>query len=310
MADFTSAIWDVYIGIITLAGIIACAVPLVRTSSWRVRGEAPETTGHTWDEDLLEYNNPLPRWWVWLFLITVVFALVYLALYPGLGSYTGAWNWTSAGQYQAELDKAEQAYGPIYAKFAAQDLKQVASDPEARAIGQKLFLNYCAQCHASDAGGSRGFPSLTDRDWLWGGEPEAIKASIAGGRTGVMPPFETVLGEDGVKDVAHYVRALAGLTYDSIRVARGKDRFVKNCAVCHGRNGKGNPQFGAPDLTDKIWLYGSSEPTLVESIGRGRSNVMPAHKDFLGEAKVHLLAAYVWGLSNPDLSAPAKGAPK
>jgi cytochrome c oxidase cbb3-type subunit 3 len=299
MSDFTGGFWDYYVGIITVISIVACAVLLHSMSSRRVPGGTAQTTGHTWDEDLGELNNPLPRWWIWLFYITIVFGVVYLLLYPGLGSYAGSYQWTSAGEYEAEVKQASAQYGPLYEKYAAQDLKQVAADPQARAIGQKLFLNYCAQCHASDGGGGKGFPNLTDRDWLYGGEPETIEASIRNGRNGVMPPLGSVLGEEGTKDAAHYVLSLSGRKSDSARAARGKGKFAV-CAACHGADGKGSRQLGAPDLTDRIWLHGSSEATVIETITKGRNNVMPAHKDFLGEAKVHILAAYVYSLSNPQ----------
>jgi cytochrome c oxidase cbb3-type subunit 3 len=210
-------------------------------------------------------------------------------------------------QLEEENAEAAKVYGPIYEKYAKLDLKQVAASAEARTIGQKLFLNNCSQCHASDAGGSKGFPNLTDRDWLWGGDPEVIKTSIAEGRNGVMPPFGPVLGEQGVKDAAHYVMSLSGVAHDSLRAASGKDKFAQMCAVCHGPEGKGNPQLGAPNLTDKVWLYGAGEPTIIETITKGRNNQMPAHKELLGEAKVHLLAAYVWSLSSPSGGAAPPG---
>ena len=300
MSDFTSGFWEFYVGIITVVSILACAVLLHTMSTRRVPGGTAQTTGHTWDEDLGEYNNPLPRWWIWLFYITIVFGLIYLVLYPGLGSYPGSTKWTSRGQYEEEVKQASEQYGPLYDKYAAQDLKQVAADPEARAIGQKLFLNYCAQCHASDGGGSRGFPNLTDRDWLYGGEPETIQTTILNGRNGIMPAMGPVLGDEGTKDVAHYVLSLSGRTVDSIRAARGREKFATICAACHGPDGKGNQQIGAPNLTDQIWLHGSSEASIIETIGKGRNSVMPAHKEFLGEAKVHILAAYVYSLSNPQ----------
>jgi len=307
VSDFTSGFWEIYIAILTVVSIIACAVLLKAQTVKRPRGAKVETTGHVWDEDLREWNNPLPRWWVWLFYITVVFALVYLVLYPGLGVYAGAYRWTSTGQYEAEVARVEERIGPIYAKFTAQDVKTVAADPAARAIGQNLYLNYCAQCHATDARGSRGFPNLADGDWLWGGDPEAIKASIANGRNGVMPPFGPALGTEGTKDVAHYVMSLSGLPSDSIRVARGREKFEQNCVACHGPAGKGNQQLGAPDLTDKIWLYGAGEPTIIETIANGRNNVMPAWQERLGDAKIHMLAAYVWGLSNRGGTGQAGG---
>ena len=298
MSDFNSGFWEIYIGAITFIAILACLVLLQVMSSRRVPGGTTETTGHTWDEDLGEYNNPLPRWWLWLFYITIVFSIGYLVLYPGFGSFSGTHKWSSVGQYESEVQQAESQYGPIYAKFAAMDLKQVAGDPDARAIGAKLFLNNCAQCHASDGGGSKGFPNLTDQDWLYGGDPETIKTTISGGRNGIMPALGPVLGEAGTKEVASYVRSLSGLPSDPILVANGKEKFATNCAVCHGPEGKGNPQLGAPNLTDKVWLYGSSEATITETVTKGRNNVMPAHKNLLGDAKVHILAGYVYSLSN------------
>jgi cytochrome c oxidase cbb3-type subunit 3 len=239
---------------------------------------------------------------MWLFWITIVFGLAYLALYPGLGSYAGLWKWTQVGQLEQETARHEQQFGPLYKRYARLEVEALAKDPGALAIGQKLFLNNCAQCHASDGAGSRGFPNLTDRDWLWGGAPETIKATITDGRTGVMPPWGPVLGEQGVKDVAHYVLSLSGRTHDSLRKARGEPLFKTTCAACHGADGTGNPALGAPNLADRIWLHGSAEPAIIETITRGRANHMPAHKDLLSEAKIHLLAAYVLSLSQP----PAK----
>ena len=306
MSDFTSGFWELYIGIITVVSILACAVLLKSMSTRRVSGEA-DTTGHTWDGDLGEYNNPLPRWWIWLFYITIVFSLVYLVLYPGLGSYAGSFNWTSAGQHQAELKQADDRYGPLYQKYASQDLKRLAADPEAHAVGQKLFLNHCAQCHGSDAAGGRGFPNLTDGNWLYGGDPETIKASIMNGRNGVMPPLGPTLGESGTLDAANYVLSLSGGKHDPARAARGKQTFATVCAACHGADAKGNQTLGAPNLTDTIWEYGGALADVVETITKGRgvnaltpgASAMPAHKDALGEAKVHILAAYVYSLSNP-----------
>ncbi len=294
MSQFTSNFWDIYIGLITIVSIIGCAVLLKMQSVYKT--SASETSGHVWDEDVKELNNPMPSWWMWLFYITIVFSLVYLVLYPGLGSYPGTLGWTQVKQLEEENAKAQARYGPIYDRFAAQDVVTLAKNAEALAIGQRLFLNHCAQCHASDGGGSRGFPSLTDRDWLWGSTPEAIKTSIADGRTGNMPPFGPVLGDGGVKDVAAHVLALSGNAHDSIRAARGKEKFTQICAACHGADGKGNQALGAPNLTDGIWLHGSGE-AILDAISRGRVNQMPAHKDFLSSAKIHLLAAYVYSLS-------------
>jgi cytochrome c oxidase cbb3-type subunit 3 len=308
MSDFSSEFWAVYISLITVVSIVACAVLLYTYSTQRVeKGGETDTTGHTWDEDLSEWNNPLPRWWMWLFYITIVFALVYLALYPGLGTYAGVLGWSSKNQYDDEQKQAAAQFGPIFDKYLQQDIKTVAADPAARAIGQRLFLTHCAQCHGSDAGGGFGFPNLRDNDWLYGGDPETIKASITNGRNGVMPPMGSAVGgEEGVKDVAHYVLSLSGRTHDELRAARGKVKFSGICAACHGQDGKGNQALGAPNLTDSIWEYGGSERVIMETIMKGRGtnmvaggvSMMPAHKNMLDEAKIHLLAAYVYGLSS------------
>ena len=305
MSDFTSGFWSVYISIITIASIVACGVLLQAMITSKVSGSQAETTGHSWDEDLVEYNNPLPRWWYWMFLISILFGLGYLVLYPGLGAFGGSYQWTSAKQHDEEVAQANAQSGPIYEKYAKTDLMQLAADPVALAIGQKLFLNNCAQCHSSDARGGKGYPNLTDTDWIYGGAPETIEETIAKGRQGVMPPWGAVLGDEGVKDMAHYVMSLNGRTFDSLRAARGKEKFMTTCVACHGPEGKGNPAIGAEDLTTLTLLHGADEPALIETIGKGRTDTMPAQKELLGEAKVHILAAYVWSLSNaPGTAAP------
>jgi cytochrome c oxidase cbb3-type subunit 3 len=296
MSEFTDGFWDVYITLITVLSIVACAALLWSQNVPRAPGGAP-TTGHLWDEDLAEYNNPLPGWWRWLFWLTIVFAVIYLVLYPGLGSWRGTLGWSQVGQLEEENALAERQFGPLYEKFAATEVAALAKSPEALAVGQKLFLNSCAQCHASDGGGSRGFPNLTDRDWLYGGDASTIKATITEGRGGIMPPFGPALGEQGVKNVAQYVRSLSGLTADPLRVAYGRELFMQTCVACHGADGKGNRALGAPNLTDKTWLHGSDEPQVMETIAKGRNSHMPAHKELLTEAKIHLLTAYVLSLS-------------
>jgi cytochrome c oxidase cbb3-type subunit III len=311
MADFTSEFWSIYIAALTLLGIGGCALLLWAQSKAKVvvssdGGPEDKTTGHSWDEGLAELNNPMPRWWMWLFYITIVFGLVYLTLYPGLGSFAGKLGWKSTGAYQAELQKADEEFGPIFAKYQQQDLKTVASDPQAHAIGERLFLTYCAQCHGSDARGNKGFPNLTDSDWLYGGDPEVIKTTILGGRNGMMPPMAAAVGSDkDVENVAHYVLSLSGSTADPIKAAFGKEKFGA-CAACHTATGQGNQAIGAANLTDKTWLYGGSVDTIKETITKGRTNTMPAFKDFLGEAKVHMLAAYVWSLSNDKTTVTQK----
>jgi len=313
MSDFIHAGWGAYVALLSLVSIVGCGVFLFFVGRGRFAKPTsagdPETTGHVWDEDLAEFNNPLPRWWMWLFYITIVFALVYLALYPGLGKFPGVLGWTSVGQYQAERKTFDEGIAPLYAKYLAMDVPAVAADPAAQAMGERLFLSHCAQCHGSDAGGGRGYPSLRDRDWLYGGEPAMIKTSILDGRNGVMPPFGAVLGEAGVADMVAYVRSLSGLPHDSLKAQLGKPLFATNCAACHGGDGKGNIALGAPNLTDNVWLYGSSPATIAETIVKGRGATgtvtrMPAHKDILDDGKVQLLAAYVWGLSNRGPAKP------
>jgi cytochrome c oxidase cbb3-type subunit 3 len=311
MSDFTSDFWSYYVVIATLVSILACGVLLYAMGRMRVKskaeakpGEGPGTTGHVWDGDLAEYNNPLPRWWMWLFYITIVFSLGYLILYPGLGKLPGVLGWSSSGAYTNEVKAFDASVAPVYAKYLAMDAKQAAADRNARAMGERLFLTYCAQCHGSDAGGSKGFPNLRDNDWLYGGEPEKIRESIVNGRSGLMPPMAAALGgADHIKDVAAYVRSLSGLPHDSLRSQLGKPLFLQTCAACHGADGKGNPQIGAPNLADGIWLYSGSEAAIVEAITKGRGTAgavsrMPAHKDLLDDGKIQLLTAYVWGLSN------------
>jgi cytochrome c oxidase cbb3-type subunit 3 len=301
MADFTSNFWSLYVAVLAILGIAGCAILLFAQSKVQIEVPADgnaETTGHSWDEGLSELNNPMPRWWMWMFYLTIFFAAGYLILYPGLGSYAGKLGWRSVGQYEQELKKADDEFGPIFAKYQSQDLKTVAADPQAHAVGERLFLTYCAQCHGSDARGNKGFPNLTDNDWLHGGDPETIKTTIMNGRHGVMPPMGAAIGgEKDVENVAHYVLSLSDSAHDPIKAAFGKEKFGA-CAACHGADGKGNQAIGSANLTDKIWLYGGSAETIMETIRKGRDNTMPAFKDFLGEAKVHVLAAYVWSLSN------------
>jgi len=303
MSDFTNGFWNWYIALVTLLSVAGCAILLWSQSTHKARigadGQPETTTGHVWDEDLTELNTPMPRWWMVLFYLTIVFAVAYLVLYPGLGSYAGKLGWQSGRQYKAELKQADADYGPLFARYAGQSIEAVAADPQARAIGERMFMNYCAQCHGSDARGNKGFPNLTDGDWLHGGEPATIKATIMAGRVGRMPPMGAVLGSDkDIESVAHYVMNLSGAPADPIRVVFGKPKFAA-CAACHGAEGKGNPLLGAPNLSDKVWLYGGSAETVMETIRKGRVNTMPAFGEFLGEPKVHVLAAYVWSLSHP-----------
>ena len=301
MSDFISPFWHWYVAVISLVSILACAVLLLTQSKARpAKGEKVDLHGHVWDEDLSEYNNPLPKWWMWLFYITIAFALVYLAVYPGLGNFGGQFNWSSTGAYDAEIKQANTDYGPLFDKYAKVDVATLSKDPQANAMGQRLFLTYCIKCHGSDAGGAKGFPNLRDKDWLYGGEPDIIKTTIMHGRNGQMPPMGAALGsEKDVENVAHYVLSLSGSTSDPVKSVLGKAKFGA-CMACHGADAKGNQMLGSPNLTDKIWLYGGSADTIMETVRTGRNNTMPAFSDFLGESKVHVLSAYVWSLSNPQ----------
>ena len=299
MSDFFSGGWSIYIAAATIVGLVACVLLLIVAARRRVVGAVDDnTTGHVWDEDLRELNNPLPRWWMGLFVITVVFAVAYLALYPGLGSAAGSLKWSSTGQYEAEEAKARAALTAVYARFTAMDEKQLAADTQAMGIGERLFVNNCAACHGSDARGSKGFPNLTDNDWLWGGSFADIQKTIAEGRNGVMPPMaEAIGGGDNVRNVAQYVLSLSGSPHDSVAAQLGQSKFVM-CAACHGPEGKGNPALGAPNLTDKVWLHGWGEETIAAMINGGKNNAMPAHASRLTPEQVRVLAAYVWRMSN------------
>ncbi len=299
MSDFTSNFWSVYVAGITLVSILACLLLLWFTGKAKAMTASDNTTGHVWDGDLREMNNPLPRWWAWLFVITVIFALIYLALYPGLGSYDGKLAWTSKGQHQSEVDKGNAETAPLYAKFAAMKPEDVAKDSQAMAIGERLFMNNCAQCHGSDARGNKGIPNLTDNFWLGGGTPEIIKNNIIKGRTGMMPPMAAAVGSaDDVKNVAQYVLSLSGSPHDSVRAALGQEKFVV-CAACHGPDGKGIQAIGSGNLTNQsVWLHGRGEANIISMINNGKTNQMPAQGDKFTEAQIHVLASYVWGLSN------------
>ena len=298
MADFTSDFWHWYIAIATVISILAC-VWLVRwmTSGFESKDEV-ETTGHVWDGDLSELNNPLPRWWLGLFYVTLAFGGFYLLLYPGLGSFGGFLGWTSKGAYEQEVRIVDAEVGPLFARYRQTPVLELIKDDEALKIGERLYLNYCSTCHGSDARGARGYPNLRDRSWLWGGDPESIKATITNGRIAAMPSWEAVLGgEAGVDEVTQYVLSLSGRATIESLAESGKTKYQTFCIACHGPEGKGNQALGAPDLTDDIWLYGGSITRIAESIAGGRSGQMPAQNERLGEDKIHLLTAYVYSLS-------------
>lgn len=298
MSDFTSGFWSIFVASVTILSILACGLLLWFSGKAKAMTAHDNTTGHVWDGDLREMNNPLPRWWVWLFVITIVFALVYLALYPGLGSSPGKLGWTQIGEYQKEVDKGNAEVAPLYAKFAAMSPEDMSRDPQAHAIGERLFMNNCSQCHGSDARGSKGFPNLADSDWLHGGTPADITVTLTQGRVGQMPPMSAAVGTaEDVKNLAHYVLSLSDSPHDSLRANLGKSKFTA-CAACHGVNGKGNQALGAPNLTDDIWLHGYGEASIIAMVNNGKVNQMPAQGEKLSEGQIKVLTSYVWGLSN------------
>lgn len=302
MSDFFSSGWSVFIAAATVFGLVACLVLLILTSKRRVMAD-DNSTGHVWDGDLRELNNPLPKWWVVLFVLTLIFAGIYLMLYPGLGAFEGQNSWTSAGQYLQEKKEAHAHMESVYGRFAKVPAADLVRESEAMAIGQRLFVNHCAACHGSDARGSKGFPDLTDNDWLWGGSPERIEETITQGRKGNMPPMAAAVGSsEEVRQVANYVLSLSGSPHNQIAAHQGQAKFAA-CAGCHGTDGKGNPMLGAPNLTDGIWLHGWGEDMIVAMVTKGKSNEMPGQAGRLTPEQIHVLAAYVWGLSQGQSAA-------
>ena len=299
MSDFTSSFWPMFITVIAVGGILGCGLLLWLTSTIKTgSSDGDNTSGHVWDENIREMNNPLPRWWVGMFIFTIIFSLIYLVLYPGAGEYAGKFGWTSANQYDNEVATANKALEPLYAKYAAMTTEDLAKNADAKIIGERLFLNNCAQCHGSDAKGNLGFPNLTDSDWLYGGSPEKIQETIINGRVGMMPPIAAAVGTpDDVKNVANYVLSLSGSMHDAGRVAAGKDKFAV-CAACHGAEGKGNQDVGAPNLTDNIWLHGAGEAAVIKRVNEGKVNQMPAWGSKFTPEQIKVLTAYVWGFSN------------
>jgi len=298
MADFNSDFWHWYIAILTIVSILACVWLLRWMSSGHQKTDTVEDTGHVWDGDLTELNNPLPRWWLGLFYITIAFGGFYLLLYPGLGKFSGLLDWTSKGAYEQEVAAMDAQVGPLFSRYQQTPILDLTKDETALKVGERLYANYCTTCHGSDARGARGYPNLRDGDWLWGGTPAEIKTTIMQGRQAAMPAWEAALGgERGVDEVAQYVLSLSGRATISELAAQGKVKYDMFCVACHGTDGTGNTALGAPNLTDNIWLYGGSLTRISESIAMGRAGKMPAQGEFLGEAKVHLLATYIYSLS-------------
>jgi len=295
-----SSFWSLFIASLTLASIAALVWLLIATA----RSDA-SSAGHVWDEDLTEYNNPLPLWWLGLFLITVVFGALYLVFYPGLGDNEGTLGWSSTGQVSHELDEENTKLDALFAQFRDKPLETLESDPKALEIGHNVFVNNCAACHGSDARGAKGYPNLTDNDWLYGGSAEQVVTTISKGRGGVMPAWGAVLGDQGVEEVTNYVLSLSGRKVDEKLAEAGKTRFATMCVACHGADGKGNIALGAPNLSDDVWLYGSSLQDVKTSIRDGRNGKMPTWDALLGSDRVRLVAAWVLAQSQPPKTASA-----
>ncbi len=292
--------WSLFVIILTIANILACVWLLRWTSKPRTANEkigGGADTGHVWDRDLREYNNPLPKWWLWLFYITVVFGLLYLVFYPGLGNFAGIGGWTQAGQYEQERAVVEARAAALLAPLAVLPVAELVNNEQAMSTAHNLFQQNCAQCHGSDGGGAVGFPNLRDANWQWGSDADSVVATIAGGRVAAMPPWAAVIGEPGVEEVVAYVQTLGGQQADATKAAAGQVHFQTLCSACHGMDGKGNPLLGAPDLTDEAWLYGGDAATIKQTVMSGRNGQMPAWGDKLGEQRVKLLTAYVTKLA-------------
>ncbi|WP_323847003.1 cytochrome-c oxidase, cbb3-type subunit III [Microbulbifer magnicolonia] len=297
-----STFWGVWVTVLTLTNLALIIWVLFANRKVAVSDQdepANKTTGHVYD-GIEEYDNPLPKWWFMLFVATLIFSGVYLAIYPGLGNFKGLGGWTSVGELEKDQSKAVEKFDETFGKFVNMPIEQIAENREALKMGARIFANNCAVCHGADGGGNYGFPNLTDNDWLYGGTPEKILETLHNGRGGLMPPQGPIIGEEGVKNVTEYVLALNGLEHNAEMAAAGQKVFGTVCMACHGADGKGNQALGAPNLTDNIWLYGSSREQIQHTVRGGRQNQMPAQKDKLREDKIRLVAAYVYSLSRQE----------
>lgn len=258
--------------------------------------ESGEMTGHIHD-GIEEYDNPLPAWWYWLFVLTMIYGVGYLIWYPGLGNFPGIADWTSVGELETDQEASRARYEPLFAKYRQLPVAEIYKVPAAVKMGQRLFANNCSVCHGSTAAGGFGFPDLIDDVWTWGAEASTIKQTILHGRKAAMPAWGTVIGDQGIRDVTAYILSLNNREADPAAVAQGETLFGNFCIACHGPEGKGLSALGAPDLTNGIWLYGNSRSHIEFSIRNGRNGEMPGFKHKLGENKAHILAGYVYGLS-------------
>ena len=320
MSDFTHGFWSWFVAAISVISVLACGLLLylagkatvVAHDGQSVGDKDDNTTGHVWDENLRELNNPLPRWWLWLFILTIIFALVYLVVFPGLGNYKGILKWSAQDEHQQNVAQLRAQAAPLFAAFTAQSVDALVKDPRALAVGERLYMNNCSQCHGSDGAGSKGFPNLTNANSAWMGERSAahIVQTITNGRAGLMPPMGAAVGgEAEINDVANYVLSLSGSPHNEVKAFSGKAKFT-TCAACHGADGKGNKALGAPNLTDDYWMYGWGEAAIVNAIKNGKNNIMPAQSPKLSAEQIHVLAAYVLSLSKSTVVATSPVTPK
>ncbi|EEV87568.1 Cytochrome c oxidase subunit III [Cardiobacterium hominis] len=310
---------SIFIAAVTILHILGYIGLVYWTTHIKAGGDAKEgeVIDHTWDGDLKEMNNPMPGWWLSLFYLMIAFAIAYLFLYPGV--YKGSKGWTQLTQYQQESRRVDARSAEYFRHYAGKSVEDLAKDTDALAIGRRIFLQNCAVCHASDAGGTPGnYPNLSDKDWIWGGTPENIINTITNGHTGAMPaggalisvtPGQAPSAEDQQKleDVSNYILALGGYEHDQALAEKGEELYSTSCVACHGPDGKGNPVIGGINLADQTWLYAedSEDPAALKTfiqnqIQHPRNNVMPAWKDILGEAKIKVVAAYVYSLSQDE----------
>jgi cytochrome c oxidase cbb3-type subunit 3 len=294
-----TAFWAWFVAAGTIAFVIWC----VWLISWSAKQgpqnkEDEDLVGHVWDGDIEEWNNPAPKWWLYLYFITIAWAVGYMVVYPGIGAFEGLLGWSQQGQYEEEMQAAEARYAPIYERFAAMEFEELVQDQDALDLGRSLYASYCTTCHGSDARGAPGYPNLTDNDWQWGGTEQDIISTLTNGRVAVMTPWAQILGSDeAVDNMVTYVQSLSGIVDASDVQASAGTQFTTFCAACHMPDGTGNQVLGAPNLTDDIWLYGGDAETIRTAIEQGRNGQMPAHGEFLGENRVRILAAYVYSLS-------------
>jgi cytochrome c oxidase cbb3-type subunit 3 len=290
-----STFWSVFIAVLVVINVGGCLWLITWTMNMSPDEEDDDSTGHTWDGDLKEYNNPLPKWWLNTFYLSIIFSVIYLILFPGFGSFKGVLGWTQIGQYDEQIEATRAKYEEVYAAFDGLSLEELANNPDALALGRNTFANNCSSCHGSDGRGAKSFPNLTDDSWMWGGEPAQIQQTIALGRVGNMPALGAVAGEEGTEQIITWLLADEGDT--SADVAAGQQKFMTSgCIGCHGVTAEGNPMLGAPNLRDDYWLHGSNRADIRDVINTGRVNQMPAHQDLIGEDRVRLVAAYVLSL--------------